>query len=63
MAWSRPRDDTGDMFGVDRLKALLGQEQTHGVDTVLERVEEAVREFRGNNEPLDDATMMALKLH
>ena len=26
-------------------------------------VEEAVRRFRGTNEPLDDATMMALKLH
>ncbi len=56
-------DDSGDMFGVERLKTLLGQEQTHGVDAVLVAVEEAVRKFRGTNEPLDDATMMALKLH
>ena len=36
-------DESGDMFGVERLKTLLGQEQTHGVDTVLHEVEEAVR--------------------
>jgi serine phosphatase RsbU (regulator of sigma subunit) len=56
-------DESGDMFGFDRLKTLLGQEQKNNVDTVLHRVEEAVRTFRGNHEPLDDATMMALRLH
>jgi serine phosphatase RsbU (regulator of sigma subunit) len=56
-------DDSGDMFGLDRLKALLGQEQKHGVATVLHEVEAAVRKFRGKSEPLDDATMMALRLH
>ena len=29
---------------------------------VLRRVEEAVRAFRGRTEPLDDATLMALRL-
>jgi sigma-B regulation protein RsbU (phosphoserine phosphatase) len=56
-------DDTGDMFGIDRLKALLGIEQNKGVDAVLNEVEDAVRRFRGNNEPMDDATMMALRLN
>jgi serine phosphatase RsbU (regulator of sigma subunit) len=56
-------DESGDMFGFDRLKALLGKEQQHGVDTVLNEVEDAVRRFRGNHEPMDDATMMALRLH
>jgi len=36
--------------------------QTDGVDTILERVEEAVRQFRGKTEPFDDATMMALRI-
>ena len=56
-------DDNGEMFGIERLQALLGTEQTKGVDTVLHEVEEAVRRFRGNHEPMDDATMMALRLN
>ena len=56
-------DDNGDMFGIERLRALLGLEQTKGVDAVLHEVEEAVRRFRGNHEPMDDATMMALRLN
>ena len=56
-------DESGDMFGFDRLKALLGKEQQHGIDTVLQEVEDAVRQFRGNHEPMDDATLMALRLH
>ena len=56
-------DEHGDMFGIDRLKTLLGLEQTKGIDTVLHEVEDAVRRFRGNQEPSDDATMMALRLN
>jgi serine phosphatase RsbU (regulator of sigma subunit) len=56
-------DEQGEMFGIERLQALLGVEQTHGIDTVLHQVEEAVRTFRGNHEPMDDATMMALRLN
>ena len=56
-------DDNGDMFGIERLQALLGIEQTKGIDAVLHEVEEAVRRFRGNHEPMDDATMMALRLN
>jgi len=55
-------DESGEMFGFDRLKALLGREQRHAVDTVLREVEDAVRRFRGNQEPMDDATMMVLRL-
>ena len=51
------------MFGLERLHAILAQEQAHNVDTILERVEEAVRQFRGETEPFDDATMMALRLN
>jgi hypothetical protein len=32
------------------------------VDTVLERVEDSVRRFRGRAEPFDDVTIMALRL-
>jgi len=55
-------DHTGDMFGAERLQAILADERAHSADTVLAHVEQAVRTFRGAIEPLDDATLMALRL-
>lgn len=55
-------NEAGEMFGAERLQAILTREQDAGVDRVLERVEETVRAFRGRAEPFDDATMMALRL-
>jgi serine phosphatase RsbU (regulator of sigma subunit) len=53
---------SGDMFDADRLQALLEAAQAHDVDTVLARVEEQVAAFRGDTEPFDDATMMAMRI-
>ena len=50
------------MFGAERLQALLASEQEHGIDAVLAQVEATIRDFRGRAEPLDDATMMALRI-
>jgi serine phosphatase RsbU (regulator of sigma subunit) len=55
-------NEAGDMFSAERLEALLVAEHEKSVDEVLERVERAVREFRGKAEPFDDATMMALRM-
>ena len=55
-------NDAGDMFDVERLQALLAAAQTHDVDAVLARIEEQVAAFRGETEPFDDATMMALRI-
>jgi serine phosphatase RsbU (regulator of sigma subunit) len=55
-------NEKGDVFGAEKLQALLAEEQAHGIDTVLQRVDETVRRFRGRTEPLDDATMMALRV-
>jgi serine phosphatase RsbU (regulator of sigma subunit) len=55
-------NEQGDMFGAERLQALLEAEHAHGIDTVLQRVEREVRAFRGTAEPFDDATMMALRI-
>ena len=55
-------NEKNEMFGADRLQALIAAELQQGVDTVLERVEQAVRTFRGSAEPFDDATMMALRI-
>jgi serine phosphatase RsbU (regulator of sigma subunit) len=56
-------NEKGEMFGADRLQAIIADEHQQGVDRVLERVEEAVRTFRGRAEPFDDATMMALRVN
>jgi sigma-B regulation protein RsbU (phosphoserine phosphatase) len=55
-------DERGDMFGAERLQALLASEPAERVDALLERVDSSVRSFRGSAEPLDDATMMALRI-
>jgi serine phosphatase RsbU (regulator of sigma subunit) len=55
-------NERGDMFGAERLQSLLEKEHAHGIDLVLERVEQSVRTFRGKAEPFDDATMMALRI-
>ena len=55
-------NEQGEMFGADRLQTLLEVEHEQLIDTVLERVDAAVRGFRGGAEQFDDATMMALRI-
>jgi serine phosphatase RsbU (regulator of sigma subunit) len=55
-------NESGDMFGAERLQSLLIAEQAAGIDRVLERIEDEVRAFRGAAEPFDDATMMAMRI-
>src|SRR5204862_3911083 len=54
-------NDRGDQFGPERVEAILGEEHAHGIDAVLERIEREVNAFRGAAEPLDDATLMAMR--
>jgi sigma-B regulation protein RsbU (phosphoserine phosphatase) len=51
-----------DMFGSERLQALLEQERSQAVDSILHHVEQTVTQFRGAAEPFDDATLMALRI-
>jgi serine phosphatase RsbU (regulator of sigma subunit) len=55
-------NEAGDMFGAERLQAILAADRSSGIEFVLQHVEQTVRDFRGQHEPLDDATMMALRL-
>jgi sigma-B regulation protein RsbU (phosphoserine phosphatase) len=56
-------NEAGEMFGSERLEAVLsGRQAPTGVDDVLARVEASLRAFRGQAEQPDDATMMALRL-
>jgi serine phosphatase RsbU (regulator of sigma subunit) len=55
-------NEAGEMFGAERLQAILATDRSSGIEFVLHHVEQTIREFRGRSEPLDDATMMALRL-
>jgi serine phosphatase RsbU (regulator of sigma subunit) len=55
-------NESGEMFGAERLATLLRAHWSRGVDALLERAEAEVRTFRGAAEPFDDVTLMALRL-
>jgi serine phosphatase RsbU (regulator of sigma subunit) len=55
-------NDRGEQFGAERVEAILIEEHTRGIDAVLERIERDVNAFRGAVEPLDDATLMAMRV-
>jgi serine phosphatase RsbU (regulator of sigma subunit) len=53
-------NEAGEMFGTDRLEAIL--KATTSPDDVMARVEAEVVVFRGTRELFDDATMMAVRV-
>jgi len=55
-------DPLGEAFGLERLEGLLKQAGDIGLDATLSRVEDAVRAYRGEAEPADDATMVILRI-
>jgi serine phosphatase RsbU (regulator of sigma subunit) len=55
-------NERGELFDHERLEALLTASDDHDIDAVLQRVERGIREFRERAEPLDDATMMVLRV-
>jgi sigma-B regulation protein RsbU (phosphoserine phosphatase) len=52
----------GEMFGADRLEAVLRSATASGAEDPLALVEADVTRFRGDREPFDDATMMVVKV-
>jgi serine phosphatase RsbU (regulator of sigma subunit) len=55
-------NESGDFFDADRLQQALVAASAEGIDEVLVSVERALRAFRGQADPADDATMLALRL-
>jgi serine phosphatase RsbU (regulator of sigma subunit) len=53
-------NEAGDMFGSDRLEALVAAASRGSADEVLMNVEQAISAFRGRRDQFDDATMMAV---
>ena len=52
----------GEPFSPERLRALLRTSRQLPLDDLLQTVETAVNEHRGNTDALDDATLMAMKM-
>src|SRR3954467_795583 len=55
-------NDLGDMFGSDRLEALVAESGRSSADEVLTTVERAITTFRGGRDLFDDATMMVVRV-
>jgi serine phosphatase RsbU (regulator of sigma subunit) len=55
-------DAGGDPFGLARLEALLTGTRDASLEAILARVEDSVRAHRGSVEPLDDSTIVVLKV-
>jgi serine phosphatase RsbU (regulator of sigma subunit) len=55
-------NEAGELFDTERLQQALVAASAEGIDQVLVRVEQAIRAFRGNADPADDATMLALRI-
>ena len=53
-------NEQGEMFGVERLEPML-LEAVLSADP-LQRIERAMAAYRGTSEPLDDATLMTVKV-
>ena len=52
--------ESEEMFGSERLEALVASSGLGSADDVLARVEQAIATFRGGRDLFDDATMMAV---
>jgi len=55
-------NEAGEMFGSDRLEALVAASARGTADEVLAQVEAAITSFRGHRDQFDDATMMAVTI-
>ncbi len=48
------------MFGIERLEPLLVEAAR--TPAPIKRIEEAIAAFRGKSEPMDDATLMTVRV-
>ena len=55
-------NEAGEMFGPERLEALLTGRPAESGDDLLAHVERAIVQFRAGREPFDDATMMVVNV-
>ena len=56
------RNPAGEMFGKDRVRALLGRNHNRPAADIVTAVLDGLREFLGENHPEDDVTLVAIKV-
>ena len=52
----------GEMFGKDRLKAIIRKEAFSSSETILHSISAALKEFRGERKQEDDVTLLVMKI-
>jgi serine phosphatase RsbU (regulator of sigma subunit) len=55
-------NESGEMFGSDRLESLVSASVPGSADQALATIETAISTFRGHRDLFDDATMMAVRV-
>ena len=56
------RNAAGEMFGKDRVRALLSKHHGESAQSIVESVLEGLRKFMGDMQPEDDVTLVAIKV-
>jgi serine phosphatase RsbU (regulator of sigma subunit) len=56
------RNAAGEMFGKDRVRALLGEHHSEPAQRIVEAVLGGLRKFLGDVQPEDDVTLVAIKV-
>ena len=55
------RDPAGELFGVDRMIAVFDRHPSHRPQDLLAALRDAVQQWQGNHEPLDDQTIVIVR--
>ena len=56
------RNEQGEMFGKERLKAIIRDKSSVTAKEILARIDNTLREFRGSTHLEDDVTMVVIKV-
>ena len=56
------RNAAGEMFGKDRVRALLSEHHGETAQRIVEAVLGGLRKFMGDMQPEDDVTLVAIKV-
>jgi sigma-B regulation protein RsbU (phosphoserine phosphatase) len=53
---------TGEMFGKERLRAVIRREANTSSEKILQSINDALKKFRGERKQEDDITLVVIKV-
>ncbi len=59
---SEANNGNGDMFGVDRLVEAVSEAATHTAEVMLQHIETRLQDFRGDQDAMDDVTILVAEV-